>query len=324
MRMTHSSTPPARPLGALAAGLLLLTAACADDPAAPTAAAPEELATPELAVMDTRSDAPGIVFGSWNMKNTDLNSVHTGWLNGGPLDPSNIMTWLSGARAKNARVVIKLCKGRDDYVKNSDGTFSLSKWKSLVSRYKNMNFGPYISDGTILAHFLIDEPHRANRWGGKPISPSTLEAMARFSKELWPTMTTVVGEEATRLASSSVTYRYLDAAWPQYTAGKGDVTKWTSAEVAAAEKKDLGLVIGMNVMDGGNGSSKIRGRTPGKYAMSATELRNYGTVIIGKSYVCGYYNWTYDSNYYGRSDIRNAMADLSGRARKHAKTSCRQ
>lgn len=324
MRMTLSSTPLARHLGALATGLLLLTAACADEAAAPTPLAPEEVATPELAVLDTRSDAPGIVFGSWNMKNTDLSSVHTGWLNGGPLDPSNIMTWLSGARAQNARVVVKLCKGRDDYVKNSDGTFSLSKWKSLVSRYKNMNLGPYISDGTILAHFLIDEPHRANRWGGRPISQATLEAMAKFSKEIWPTMTTVVGEEAGWLASSSVSYRYLDASWPQYTAGKGDVTRWVDAEVAASQKKGLGMIIGMNVMDGGNGSSRIRGRTPGKYAMSASELRNYGSVLIGKSYMCGYYSWTFDSNYYGRTDIKSAMADLSSKAKKHARTSCRQ
>lgn len=323
MRLTFLTTAPGRHLSALAGGLLLLTAACAEDSTAPLTA-PDGLGTPELAVLDKRSDAPGIVFGSWNMRNSNLNSVHTGWMNGGPLDPKNIVTWLSGARAKDGRVIIKLCKGRDSYVKNSDGTFSLSKWKYLVSRYKNINLGPYINDGTVLAHMLIDEPHRANRWGGKPISPATLEQMAAYSKQLWPGMQTVVGEEARWLGKTSVTYRHLDAAWPQYRANMGDASSWASAEIAAAQKKGLGVVIGMNVMDGGNGSSKIRGRTSGKWAMSATELRNYGSALLNKSYVCGYFSWTYDSDYYDRSDIRKAMADLSAKARKHAKTACRQ
>jgi hypothetical protein len=314
-----------RHLARLGAGLILLTAACTDDPAEPTTAAAEDvLAGPELAVLDTRSDAPGIVFGTWNMRNQYLSSVHTGWLNGGPLDPSNIVTWLSGARSKNARVVIKLCKGKDSYVKNSDGSFSLTKWKSLVSRYKSVNLGPYISDGTILGHFLIDEPHRANRWGGKAISPAMLEEMARYSKQLWPSMATLVGEEARWLASSSQTYTHLDAAWAQYRSTMGSASTWASAQVAAADQKNLGLVIGMNVLDGGDGSSRIRGWSSGKWAMSASEIRTYGAALLAKSYVCGFFNWSHDTEYYGRSDIKSAMADVSATAKKHAKTSCRQ
>src|SRR5437667_266587 len=74
------------------------------DPASP----PTDAGGAALAILDNRSPSPGIVFGTWNMPNSYLNSVHTGWLNGGPLDPSNILSWLSGARAKGARGVIKL------------------------------------------------------------------------------------------------------------------------------------------------------------------------------------------------------------------------
>ena len=75
-------------------------------------------------------------------------------------------------------------QGRDSFVKVADGTFSLTKWKALVARYQSVNIAPYIADGTIIGHYLIDEPHIAHRWGGKIISQATLEAMAQYSKLL--------------------------------------------------------------------------------------------------------------------------------------------
>jgi hypothetical protein len=361
MSRALTSTCLAARLRVVACGIALITmAACGDNSAAPSAptaptapatppadpaAPPTDPATPPidpaapptnpappptdpggsvLAVLDNRSSSPGIVFGTWNMPNSYLNSVQTGWMNGGPLDPSNILSWLSGARAKGARGVIKLCKGHDSYVKNADGTFSLSKWKSLVGRYQSVNLDPYIADGTILGHFLIDEPHRADRWGGKAIPPATLEAMAQYSRQLWPSMSTMVGEEPRWLASFAVTYTYLDAAWAQYTSNKGAVADWIAAEVSAAKGKGLGLVVGMNVLDGGNGSSHIAGYTRGKYAMSASEIRSYGSALLAQGYDCGFFNWAFDAGYYARSDIGSAMSDMSGMARAHAKTSCRQ
>jgi hypothetical protein len=46
--------------------------------------------------------------------------------------------------------------------------------------------------------------------------------------------------------------------------------------------------------------------------------------MLGQSLACGFFNWTHDPEYYGRSDIRSAMADVSAKARSHVKTSCRQ
>jgi hypothetical protein len=321
------------PRRAVVAGLLVLCVACTDDSAGPSStadlpadpvASPVESTDLAAAILDARSSRPGIVFASFSMPNAYLDKVHTGWMSGGALDPSNILSQLSGARAKGGRVVIKLCKGLDHFVKNGDGTFSLTKWKSLVSRYRNVNLGSYISDGTIIGHYLIDEPHRAQRWGGKAISQGTLEAMAKYSKELWPQMTTMVRVAPSYLASASLTYKHLDAGWTQYQVSKGDAAKWVAAEAAAAKREGLGLVVGLNVLDGGNGSSRIRGFTSGKWAMSASEIRNYGNAMLGQSHACGFFNWSHDPGYYGRSDIKSAMADVSAKARSHVKTSCRQ
>ncbi len=336
----HSTAWHRRPsLRALGGALLLMTlAGCAEDRVGPTptsalspessdtptTAVPVEQGDPALLTLDRRSSVPGIVFGTWNLPNSSLNRVHTGWVRGGALSPSNILSELSTARAKGARVVVKLSRGHDRYVKNADGTFSLSKWKSLVSRFRNTNLGPYISDGTILGHVLIDEPHRAKRWGGRPIPQRTIEEMARYSKQLWPSMSTLVRVVPSWLASASVSYRYLDAGWTQYERHKGDPKQWVTAEAAAAKRKGLGLVVGMNVLDGGNGLSGIRGWTSGKYAMSASEIRNIGSALLSEGRACGLYNWTHDSDYYNRSTIKSAMADVSAKARNHSKTSCKQ
>jgi hypothetical protein len=270
---------------------------------------------------------PGVVFGTYQMAPSDLNSVHTGTLRGGGVTPDNVLALLSGVRAKGGRIVLKLCMGEDKYVKNPDGTFSLTKWKALVDRFRSVNFGPYLSDGTILGHFLIDEPQRTAKWGGKIISQATVEAMAAYSKQIWPSMTTLVRVVPSWLASAPVTYRALDAGWLQYASGKGNAATLVSSEANAAKNRGLGLVVGLNILDGGNGSSGIRGYTRGRWTMSASEIRSYGTALLNHSYACGFYNWTYNHfgpTYFARSDIRSALTEVSNKARSHARTSCRQ
>lgn len=289
-----------------------------------TAPPPTDSTTGLPPATDPASVAPGILFGSNSMPTTALSSVHTGTLLGGPIGPSNILSVLSQTRAKGGRIVMKLSMGRDQYIKNADGTFSFTKWKGLVDRFKSINFGPYIADGTILGHYLIDEPQRAVRWGGKIIPQTTIEAMAAYSKQLWPGMTTFARVAPSWLASSPVAYRSLDAGWLQYAAGKGTVSSLVTSEVGAAKSKGLGLVVGLNVLAGGNGSSGIKGYWGSNYAMSASEIRTYGTTLLNQSYACGFYMWMYDSGYYGRSDIKSAMAELSTKAKAHAKTSCKQ
>ena len=293
----------------------------ADSSAGDSAATGQDSSIP---VIDAASTLAGIVYGTNSLDAGLLSSVHTGTLRGGGVTEKSVGSLLAAVKAKGGRIVLKLCNGSDSYVKNGDGTFSLTKWKALVARFKNSNLGPYISDGTIVGHYLIDEPQQAKRWGGKIISPATLEAMAQYSKGIWPTMPTFVRTLPSWLASSSTTYRYLDAGWAQYVSNKGNVSTYISTEVAAAKKKGLGLMVGLNVLDGGNGSSRIAGYTRGKYAMSASEIRTYGTALLGQTYVCGFYNWMYDASYYGRSDIKSAMADVSAKARAHQRTSCKQ
>jgi hypothetical protein len=274
----------------------------------------------------TASAHPGIPFGNYNMLSKYLTTVYNGTMQG--LEPSWLMAELVTARAKGGRLILKLVGGRDSRTKNADGTFSLSMWKALVDKFKPLNLSSYINDGTLMGVFLVDEPHNTSKWGGKAIPHSTVEAMAKHTKLIWPTLTTFVRARPSWLAQSSITYTYLDAGWFQYEANyMGDISAATTKEINAAKTKRLGIAVGLNILNGGNGSSGIRGPLSGKYKMSATEIRNYGTVLLNQTYSCGFFNWTYiegGAEYMARTDIKSAMSYLSNKAKYHVKTSCRQ
>jgi hypothetical protein len=243
------------------------------------------------------------------------------------IDPPYLMNELKLARAKGGRLLLRMTGGPATRIKNADGTFSFTKWKALVNAYTKLNFSSYISDGTLIGHFLIDEPQNALRWGGKTIPHATVEAMAKYSKDRWKGLTTFARVAPTWLAGSTITYTSLDAGWAQYASYQGDVTKWITAEVAAAKRKGLGLAVGVNFLAGGNGSSGIPGWKKGYWAMSATELRNYGTALLNQTYACGFFGWTYidgGAAYLARPDISSTMTYLSTKAKAHVRTSCRQ
>ena len=264
----------------------------------------------------------GIVFASSALTVSQINSVHTGLVE--TPTPSNILSFLSQLRQKNGRVLLKLAGSESSY-KNPDGTFNLTKWKAQVDRFRNVNFSSYVTDGTIVAHYMVDEPHFKGRWGDKTIPGATLEEAAKHSKLRWPNMATVVSAPANYLASFPVTYVALDAAWATYRAKtSSDPGAWLAQQVNRAKSKKLGLIAAMNILDGGDGSSGIRGTQPRTWAMSAAELKKYGTALLAQSYICAFSMWRYDATYYGRSDVKSAMSELSAKASSHARTSCRQ
>ncbi len=305
-----SAAVAAAPLAADSAAVTLEPVATTDELAAATYA--------------PKSRSPGVVFGTFDLDQSLLNNVHTGWMQGGAVSPENVLAKLAATRAKGGRAIIKMSMGHDRYVQNGDRTFSVTKWKALVDRFKKVNLDPYIADGTLVAHYLMDEPHRTVRWGGRIVSQATLEEMAKHSKRNWPNLTTVVRVVPSWLGSANVNFVHLDAGWAQYAVGKGDAARWAASEAAAAKRKGLGLVVGLNVLDGGNGSSRIRGTQSRWWAMSASEIRSYGAAMLSQSHACGFYMWMHQSTYYNRSDIKSAMAEVSSKARSHPQTSCKQ
>jgi hypothetical protein len=306
-------------------------------PGAPdtTLTAPDSLLPPvdssagDSAAMDPLITAvgtqPGVPFGPYNMRASSMTTIYNGTQVG--ITAPYFLTELSLARSKGGRFVQKMAGKKDSDIKNADGTFSLTKWKALVNTFKGIDFNSYIADGTLIGHFLIDEPQNAAKWGGKPIPHATVEEMAKYSKGLWPNLHTFARVLPSWLAKAPFNWVYLDAGWVQYASRFGNPSTFIAAEVAAAKSKGLGVMTGMNALDGGNGSSGIRGWTNTKWAMSATEITNYGNALLSQSYVCGFLVWTYldmGATYFARADIKTAMTALYTKAKGHTRTSCRQ
>jgi hypothetical protein len=277
-------------------------------------------ALPEAAFVSA-AQSRGITFGHFGMKNTMLSSTYTAAFRlPGPRD---LLYTLASARARGGRVIVQLSV--DHSVKNKNGTFNLNKWKAQVSRFKRININSYIKDGTLMAHFLTDEPEDPSNWGRKTIPPKTVEEMAQFSKKLWPGLTTVIRGKPTYLASGGMKYKYLDAGWAMYQSWQGNPTTWIRAQNAAAKRAGLKLVVGLNLLNGGTKASRIRG-TKGKfYAMSASQVRSWGSIMLSesKSTACSFFNWRYDTKYHGRSDIKKAISYLSSKTKAQPKVSCR-
>ena len=286
----------------------------------------DSIPTPDSTAIEPQSaTGPGIVFAIMGMKAQYMAYPYNGSKYG--VEPAWIINELNTARAKGGRMVLELASGADSRIQNGDGTFSYTKWKALVDGFRKFNLNSYITDGTLMGHFLIDEPQNARKWGGKPISHATVEAMAKYSKSIWPGLPTFARVAPVWLSQTSISYVYLDAGWAQYLSPFGNPTTWITTQIAAAKKKGLGLALGLNVLDGGNGSSGIRGTLSGKYKMSATEIRTYGTALLNQSYACGFFSWSHVEGgaiYLARTDIKSAMTSLSKLAAAHVKTSCRQ
>jgi hypothetical protein len=309
-----------RALGAVA--LLLGLAACDDslNPDRSTTADPIDqvpvagddgsvaMVTPEAPQLAT-SFAGGVPIGLFAMPTSEFGSRYNGAMRN--IGVSQLVSQLSAIRSRGGKVILMMAGSQPNY-KNADGTFSLSKWKARVDRYRKVNIGSFINDGTILAHYLIDEPFDPRNWAGHPVGGSTLEEMARYSKGIWPSLKTVVRAEPTEIRWNG-TYRALDAAWAQYLARKGDVNDYIRTNVSAAKQMGLGLVVGLNVLKGG---------MPNGTWMTPQEVERYGTALLNSGYACAFISWQYGPSNLETAAMRDAMSTLRRKAQSVSSRSC--
>lgn len=93
------------------------------------------------------------------------------------------------------------------------------------------------------------------------------------------------------------------------------VEEYIADEVASAQAQNLGLIVGINVLDGGDGSSGMSPLNPDQWAMSDAEIRDYGMALIDAGSSCALLAYTYpklsEDAYLNMSEIAEAMQDLA-------------
>jgi hypothetical protein len=265
---------------------------------------------PSLAV----AYAGGIPFGLYTLPTNQFGSIYNGAHRSARILDSTgtFISTLAAIKARGGKVVLNLAGKHFSYL-DSSRHFSFSKWKARVDTFKKYKTAmtPYITDGTIIAHFLIDEPNDASNFGGLAVTGTQVEAMAAYSKSIWPTLPTITRTESTYLAKWPG-YKYLNATWAQYVYRKGDAGDFIRRNVADARNLSLALVTGLNIMRGGPNGAK----------MTPTQIKTWGSTLLSSSYPCAFISYEY-SSYFTLTSVKDAMKYLRAKAQnEHAFKSC--
>ncbi|MGH7527848.1 MAG: hypothetical protein ACREMX_14215 [Gemmatimonadales bacterium] len=213
----------------------------------------------------------------------------------------------------------------------------LARWRAAV------DLDEYLKDGTVLGIYVTDEPNCASCWGGTRANQLQVDSMAMLAKRIWPEVVTFARVEPGWFKTPP---QFLDAAWAQYNGPIRDGLPghYRREQVAAAKARGLGLVLWMNTLDGGDGSSKIPGTFQNaakvrRWQMTAEEVLHYGSVFLAEPYNCLALHWQW-SPAFGlrrpfeqldavrafddRSDVRVAMDSLATLAAERPASSCRR
>ncbi len=284
------------------AALVVAAAGCENaDPVGP-AASPDQISPVASAEF-----AGGIPFGYFAQPTTAFGPRYNGGHQN--ISPNRLLTELATIKGRGGKVLLSLAGSPKYYL--DGGHFSLAKWKSRVDRYKGIDISGYTRDGTIIGNYMIDEPNDPANWNGQPVPPSMLEEMAKYSKQLWPDMPTIVRVEPAYLASN---HRYLDAAWAQYLNRRGNVDDYIRRNVAEAQQRGLALIVGMNVLKGG---------TPNLTPMTASQVQSWGSALLSSTYPCAFISWQYDQTFLSPNGMGSAMDALRRQAENRGTRSCR-
>jgi hypothetical protein len=255
------------------------------------------------------SAAHALPFGLFQAPVAEYTSRWTGGLY--RADPSRIVGQLNQAANAGMRIVVSLTTSARS--KNADGTFSLTKWKAQVDAYRGLGLGSFVSNRTMYAHYLVDQPNCAACWGGRAISWETVEEMARYSKSIWPGLATTVRAAPTVLAGASFRWTYLDAGWAQYNTRRGDARSFVANEAAAAQAEGLGLIVGANFLESAGANSA---------SMTSSQIKAVGTALAKSASVCALVGWKYSASYLGQPGIRQAFDSVATVAKSRSVTSC--
>jgi hypothetical protein len=233
-----------------------------------------------------------------------------------------VMAKLEAARRSNSRILLNFSGSSNQVRDDSTGGFSLTKWKQQVDRYRKFDFSSYIADGTLIGHFLMDEPDDRNNWNGHLVSPADIEAMAKYSKEIWPDLPAIIRAWPDYLDGQD--YQYLDAAWAQYHERFGPIDAFIEENVRGAQALGLALVMGLNVL-AGSGEGGLPGYHTSKWsAMTASQVRTWGGALLDQPYICAFIVWRYPSDYFELPDVQEAIVELGKKAATLPKLPCRR
>jgi hypothetical protein len=276
----------------------------------------------------------GIPYGFWGLNGfvspTGLAALHARlgmtMVQTASTDPKWVVEHLLPmAREAQVRVGLRLSGSHERYT-TAEGDFDLAAWKAMIAPWAGTGLDPFVADGTLAGHMILDD---IDRFAGRDPDAADLDEMARYSKQLIPGLMTFVREEASDLpVPETGGYLWVDAAVNQYKVEEGDVTAYVAHQGEVGRTLGVGTIHGLNIANGGDGTSEQPGYQAGHWAMSAAEIERYGAALLADP-ACGMFlNWEYDAeepwsdgsfgaDYFARPELEAALAALGDSARAH-------
>ncbi|MEW5985714.1 MAG: hypothetical protein AB1791_03685 [Chloroflexota bacterium] len=138
------------------------------------------------------------------------------------------------AQGCGTQVILRLT-GRTSNVLNDSGVgLSLARYEDAINDFAGL-IDPYVANGTILAHFTIDEPHDCqNDWGGQCPTPAEVDEAGRLSRKYWPTLLTMINTSPSY--AGRYHWQYTDIVNFQYSFHKGSLEAFINGSLAVLEE----------------------------------------------------------------------------------------
>jgi hypothetical protein len=238
----------------------------------------------------------GIPFGPWTVPPDMIGPLY----NGGVLTGRAPYQQLDEVRARKGHVVLYLArkKSQDEY-----GMISVSAARQFLQTWPDIS--PYIKDGTVWGIIVSDDITGKHIWGPDAPYYPQIDSIAQLVTERWPEARTIV-----RAPPTSMVYpwKWVRWAWAQYTNAprNGEVTVFRDRQLAKADSLGLCLVFGLNIVNGGDGSSGIGERR--RYRMSAPEILKYYSALLPHTPVA--FHWEYRPDVEADPAIHAAMVQV--------------
>jgi hypothetical protein len=263
--------------------------------------------------LSTNSTAPrGIPVGPWTVPPSLLGPVY----NGGVLTGKTPYRDLDEIRSRKGQVVLYLARKKSQ---DESGMISVDAVRRFISTWPDIS--SYIRDGTVWGIIVSDDITGKQIWGPNAPYYAQIDSIAQLVKERWPEVRTIVRAPPTTM---NYQWKWVTWAWGQYSNAprNGEVSEFRVRQSAKADSLGLCLAFGLNVVNGGDGSSGIGGGRGGRrYQMTPAEVLRYTQALLPYTPVAFY--WEYRPELESDPEMHAAMQKIRSWADTLPRPTCR-
>lgn len=197
----------------------------------------------------------------------------------------HLVAALPGIKARGGQVIITLSRGGSRDAKG----LSVAAATHTIHKYDAVALAAYIADGTIVG-LMIGDDITAPEWGPNRPYLDRYDAIAGVAQAYLPGINVLIRARPGELMGYA--WKNKVVAWAQYSARRGDPAEYVAENQALAARMGTTTLFGLNVLNGGDGSSNILGTQPKGWQMSAQEILAYGKVLLPKTHAFPVWRFT--------------------------------